>query len=96
MNNKGLCFRCEHRAFFLETGSGARFECSQPEMSVMGCYMFQPVKPICIKPREGDDRPLTLNYFSARAERVDVNPDMQLTASGSTDGILVYWKPKEE
>ena len=92
LNNKGLCYRCEHRAFFLETGSGARFECSQPEMSVMGCYMFQPVKPICIKPREGDSRPMSLNYFSSRVERVDASPELELKGEKTKEGILVYWK----
>ena len=96
MNNQGLCFRCEYRARYLEEGTGPRFECKQPEMSVMGCYMFQPVKPICIKPREGDNRPLSLNYFSARVERVNASPELELKGEETKEGILVYWKPKEE
>ena len=101
MNNKGLCYRCEYRAKFLEEGNGPRFECKVPEMSVMGCYMFQPVKPICIKPREGDGRPMSLNYFSARVERTDFQPLMelasteQLASENIVGGILVYWKLKE-
>lgn len=102
MNNQGLCFRCEYRAKFLEEGNGPRFECKVPEMSVMGCYMFQPVKPICIKPREGDNRPMSLNYFSSRIERVDASPELELAIQDQDKGqaifkgILVYWKPKEK
>ena len=92
MNNQGLCFRCEYRARYLEEGSGPRFECKVLEMSVVGCYMFQPVRPICIKPREGDNRPLLLNYFSARVERVDVSPELELRGEETKEGILVYWK----
>ena len=92
MNNKGLCFRCEYRTKYLEEGNGPRFECKVPEMSVIGCYMFQPVKPIVIKPREGDNRPLSLNYFSARVERVDVSPELELRGEETKEGILVYWK----
>lgn len=102
MNNQGLCFRCEYRARYLEEGTGPRFECKCLEMSVVGCYMFQPVKPIVIKPREGDNRPLSLNYFSARVERAEISPDLELTVlnldkgQAIFKGILVYWKPKEE
>ena len=96
MNNQGLCFRCEYRAEYLEIGHAPRFECGVPTSSVSGCYMFQPVKPIVIKPREGDNRPLSLNYFSARVERVDVSPELELKGEETKEGILVYWKPKEE
>lgn len=102
MKNKGLCFRCEYRAHYLEEGHGPRFECGVPEMCVNGCYMFQPVKPICIKPREGDNRPMSLNYFSSRVERTAFQPLIelasteQLASENIVGGILVYWKPKEE
>ena len=96
MNNQGLCFRCEYRARFLEEGYGPRFGCKVIESAVIGCYMFQPVKPICIKPREGDNRPMSLNYFSSRVERVDASPELELKGEETENGMLVYWKPKEE
>lgn len=96
-NDNGLCFRCEYRAKFLEEGHGPRMECQTSESSVMGCYMFKPVKPICVKPRKGDERPLTLNIFSCRVERSEFLPEFVLD-SKLYDGnnLLVYWKPKEE
>lgn len=95
-NNRGLCFRCEHRATYLEEEYGPRAECKMDNMSVSGCYMFQPVKPICIKSREGDNRPLTLNYFSARVERVITPLELQLIGEETAEGLLVYWKPKDK
>lgn len=93
MNNKGLCFRCEWRAQFLESKRQPRFECGMIESAVMGCYMFQPVKPICIKPREGDNRPLSLNILSCRVERSDNEPTVQLSATQNEKDTLIYWTP---
>lgn len=96
MNNKGLCFRCESRAKFLEEGIRIRFECGVVESSVCGCYMFKPVKPIAIQKREVDKRPLSLNILSARVERVDTEQELELTLKTTTDNkTLIYWKPKE-
>ena len=91
-----ICICFAYRAKYLEEGSGPRFECSVPTSSIVGCYMFQPIKPIVIKPREGDNRPLSLNYFSARVERVDASPELELKGEETENGMLVYWKPKEE
>jgi hypothetical protein len=44
-----LCFRCEHRAKFLEEGYGPRHECKDVETSKFICYCYQPVKPIVLK-----------------------------------------------
>ncbi len=52
-----LCFRCEARAVFLETGSQPRFECGEITKSNIGCYMFKPCKPIIMKRDKGDPRP---------------------------------------
>lgn len=91
----GLCFRCEYRAQFLESERQPRFECGMIESSVMGCYMFQPVKPISIKPRNGDNRPVILNILSARVERVEEEIELKLEAKNGLNGILIYWTPKE-
>lgn len=94
-NDQGLCFRCEYRAKFLEYGNGPRNECKSPEISVCGCYMFLPVQPILIRKREGELRPMTLNYFSGRVERINV-PELTLQHNVTEDGIIVYWTPKEK
>ena len=53
----GLCFRCEHRAAFLETGIHPRFECGS-SMAVHGCYCFMPCKPVAVAPIDGEKRPI--------------------------------------
>lgn len=109
-----LCYRCQHRAKYLEDlaklkqkytvseeykdtfVSSPRFECSQIESSVMGCYMYKPVKPIAIKPREGDIRPLSLNMFSCRVGRVDdVKVELELQGEQINDSVIFYWVPKK-
>ena len=54
----GLCFRCEHRAVFLETGYHPRFECGMEKMASSGCYMFMPCKPVAVTPNPGEKRPM--------------------------------------
>ncbi len=87
-----LCYRCEHRAQFLEEGRRPRHECGNVESSVMGCYMFKPTKPITIKPREGDDRPLTLSVLSCRVERDD-DIELYLNSGLIDDKLVIYWEP---
>ena len=87
----GLCYRCEHRAMFLESGRQPRFECGSATSCVVGCYMYRPVNPIVIKPREGDSRPLTLDIISCRVEGVRV-ADLQIGVKVVDDGVLIYRK----
>ena len=47
---RGLCFRCENRAIFLETGYHPRFECGMEKTASSSCYMFMPAKPIVVAP----------------------------------------------
>jgi hypothetical protein len=54
----GLCFRCEHRAEFLENGFKPRFECGMEKMASSGCYMFMPCKPVAVAPSDGEKRPI--------------------------------------
>ena len=62
-----LCFRCEHRAKFLEGMLKARHdksiyaprprhECGDIENSKCSCYMFQPCKPIVTVPSDSRDK----------------------------------------
>ena len=60
----GLCWRCEHRARFHETGSRPRFECGTI-MSVHSCYMWEPCKPIVVGPIEGEKRPIFAGWMLA-------------------------------
>lgn len=55
----GLCFRCEHRAQYYETGLSPRMECGEPETCKYTCYMYKPVRPVVVKAQDPDDpRPL--------------------------------------
>lgn len=56
IQHQGLCFRCEHRAQFLETGSGPRCECQMNTQQVVGCYMYRPCAPVVMKKASGDKR----------------------------------------
>jgi hypothetical protein len=93
-----LCFRCEHRAKYLEKkikdkdASAPRAECYMAESCVMGCYMFQPVKPITIRPRKGDKRPMTLNIISCRVERSE-DVELNLRLVDCENKYLLYWVP---
>lgn len=60
----GLCWRCEHRACFHETGFHPRFECGEAR-AVHNCYMFMPTKPIAVGPIKGEKRPIFGPWFVA-------------------------------
>ena len=84
-----LCFRCEHRASFLETGSQPRFECGNIENSNKGCYMFIPCRPVVMKKNKGDNRPAHGGYIGARVSAIKLAEDCHLELS---DGWL-HWMP---
>ena len=73
-----LCFRCEHRAKFLETGQRSRLECGDIETSKAGCYMFTPCYPVITEPLDTDNpRPrFAAPMFSSREWAVRLmNPE---------------------
>ena len=54
-----LCFRCEHRALWLETKTHRpRYECGDAQNGRYSCYMFSPVIPPVLEPDKGEKRPL--------------------------------------
>lgn len=68
-----LCFRCENRALFLETGNAPRCECKDPTSSAYGCYAYKPVKPLWVKRAKGDRRPVGGGLFGSRVNGVKVS-----------------------
>jgi len=54
----GLCYRCEHRAEFLENGFKPRFECGMEKTATSSCYMFMPCKPVAVTSNAGEKRPV--------------------------------------
>ena len=95
-----LCFRCEHRAFYLEQlqkgkHNAPRMECGLIDKCVCGCNMFRPVRPIIIKPHHGDNRPLLLNILSWRVERCE-DAELTIKMESVKDGYLFYYVPDEQ
>ena len=94
----GLCFRCEYRARFHETGHGSRCECQDPTMNVSTCYMFRPtISPILVPSVPDDPRPLFGPGFICQRVRADKLPEYedlicQVVKMGK--GYFKYWRPK--
>lgn len=99
----GLCFRCEYRVRFLETGSGPRCECGMTGQSSYSCYMYTPVKPLIITQDKDDKRfPLAPWMISARCHAIGI-ADVFLTADikmgngkKKIDKFVKYWLPAKE
>ena len=100
---KTLCFRCEHRAVFLEDSEKAkdssiptpRYECRLINNSISSCYMFSPVKPLTIEKTEQEDpRGITLGILGARVTPSLKQPELVLASKVLKNKVLVYWKPK--
>jgi len=88
----GLCYRCEHRAEFLESGIKARYECGSIKNAVVSCYMFLPVIPVVLEKNKNDKRPMTLNIFSARVHGAYVAKNMKLISQNITKTKkVVFW-----
>ena len=86
-----LCFRCEHRARFLEDGVRPRFECGETARSNIGCYMFTPCRPIVMSKVEGDPRSAHGGYFGARMRAERIADDCVLI---NTKKGWLAWTPK--
>lgn len=69
-HSKALCFRCEHRAHYLETGKGPRCECEEATKAVDNCYYYAPVKPCMLKWTDGDRRLLGAGLNGCWVKRV--------------------------
>ncbi len=90
--NKGLCFRCEHRANFLETGRQPRYECGNIEQCNYGCYMYQPVKPVILAIQDGyEGRPQFGPAMISARSRYAGEPDMHLNAVHVDSGAVLFW-----
>jgi hypothetical protein len=91
----GLCYRCDHRALFLETDIQPRCECGDVERSVHSCYMYRPVKPVTVSRNKGDSRPLIPGLFSARFHKC-AESRVELCMKQEPKGYLIYWAPREK
>lgn len=92
----GLCFRCEHRAEFLERGRQPRMECGMTTRAVCGCYMYRPCRPVVTVPLPGKDpRPRFAAAFISRREvAAGLADGMVLRAAcGPRQQVALYWAP---
>jgi len=88
----GLCYRCEHRAMFHESGARPRHECGE-DRAVGGCYMYKPVRPVVVTVDDGEKRPAFASPMIAGRVRYDrVVDDMVLMLREvDDDKIVAYW-----
>lgn len=101
-----LCFRCEHRARFLDAVAKGehpprpRFECGEVSSSKCGCYMFLPCLPVLVVKDNNDPRgAFDMPMIAARvhAVRVMEREEVKLVAIHEKNGELaVSWKSKQE
>ena len=91
----GFCFRCEHRAQFLETGRRPRLQCGDLTQTLINCYMYRPVKPVLLKKEKGDRRPEFAGIISAREDFVEVatNKQVELNIKRFRKGNMIFWAP---
>ena len=89
---KGLCFRCDFRAKFLEGGSRPRHECGDVNTASMSCYMYKPVKPVILGRADGyEGRPqFGSPMINARSRRVG-DPEMEVGVRMVPSGSVLYW-----
>lgn len=90
IGGEGLCYRCEHRARYMEHGHGPRCECQDFLGNKYGCYMYRPVRPVVTGVDEGDARAqFAGSLLSARAHFIrvlDDKKDIVMKACETHDG----------
>ena len=94
-----LCFRCEHRAEFLEGKRRPRYECGLVTQSKHTCYMFKPCKPVVLEKSDKKDfrPPLVGDLFSCRSKAVKLRDNVKLTINNLDDDTYVFeWKEVED
>jgi len=90
---KGLCYRCEYRAQFLETEHGPRSECGNTGSAVGSCYMVAPVKPlVLLKNANSFNRPQSAG--AASRSHSETLADCRLNLESQRKGSVLYWTPK--
>ena len=93
----GLCWRCEHRARFYETGEKPRMECGDVKTAKCGCYMYAPTRPYVVRAALNETRPIfAMPMLSGRVEPVKVAEDDLVVAMGTMMGrtVLVTWEQR--
>ena len=90
-----LCFRCEHRAKFLEGGRRPRYECGEIETSKGACYMWQPMALVVTGRLNKDDpRPEHGGYFGCRMQALRLEEGIvEMKLLENSESVLIRgWK----
>ena len=95
-----LCYRCEHRALFLEMGKHRpRCQCGEPGAAVFQCYMYKPTKPMVVTAADKKDpRPIFGTPMIAgrvRAVRVACG-NYHLKETNDGNFIAWFWPSAKE
>ena len=92
-----MCYRCEHRARFLEGGPRPRFECGEIKTSKVACYMYRPCYPLVLaKLDKKDPRPWPgSGIFAARSMVDRVYEEAELFGEWIEGGVVFLYKLKE-
>lgn len=96
-----LCYRCEHRARFLETMNDKyqprpRYECGDIQSDKAGCYMYKPVTPPILTPDIDDPRPqFGPPMISSRSYYAGL-PEVFLKAKKVKGGTVLYHEVEDE
>ena len=101
MDELRLCFRCEYRARFLETGEGPRYECKSKADGVWSCYAYLPVSPYTTKPLDKKDKrprhgPVMLSSREVIHEISDVNYKVVKKRNGEATVFAIPQGAKNE
>ena len=88
-----LCYRCEHRAQFNESERRPRYECGDTKMSVCGCYMYKPVRPVILEKDKDDIRPQFGPQMISARSRFKGVADSRLSIVEQDGGKVLYWTP---
>lgn len=90
----GLCWRCEHRALWMETKRHRpRCECGDEKNAKWSCYMYEAVKPLVLETDKGEKRPLGIGHLLAgRGHAIGLPVVLShLTTKGRS--VLIYNVP---
>ena len=92
MTDLPLCYRCEHRALYHETGEQPRMECGRPS-AVWGCYMYQPVRPLAVLPNKGERRPIGGEWMIAGRMHAERTAASELISERQGKATVFYLRP---
>ena len=88
-----LCFRCEHRARYQETGDAVRHECGNINDGVCSCYSFRPMSPVILEKSNPHDTKIRFgpSFIAPREKIVGISNDFSLNVKWLDKGRAVLY-----